>query len=403
MASNASEASRGETTATAAKPAYWSGAFAMSLCVFALVASEFTPVSLQTPIAGDLGITEGMAGQGIAISGACAVLTSLLILALAGDLDRKKLLPLTVLMGVSGALMAMAPIYPTYLAGRALIGVVIEGFWSMSAAMAIRLMPASQVPRALAFFKGGNAIATVIAAPPGSYLGAIVGWRGAFFALVPVALIVLAWEWLALPAMRPEARAAGAGNVFKVLRSRTVACGIAGCGAFFMGQFTLFTYLRSFFEKVTRLEVSTLSLLLLVIGVARFIGTLLIASLLKRGLYGPLITIPLLPAMVALALIPLGTWMAPVAVLLRLWGLLATAAPLGWRSWIAQAMPEDVEARGRPDGGGHPVRHRPGLRGRRRPVRCQRLSEHLHHQRCAVTAHRRAGRPDPTGTAGAPG
>jgi hypothetical protein len=33
--------------------ANWSGVLAMSLCVFALVASEFMPVSLLTPIAED--------------------------------------------------------------------------------------------------------------------------------------------------------------------------------------------------------------------------------------------------------------------------------------------------------------------------------------------------------------
>ena len=52
--------------------AYWSGVLAMTLCVFVLIASEFMPVSLLTPIAGDLHITEGLAGQGIALSGALA-------------------------------------------------------------------------------------------------------------------------------------------------------------------------------------------------------------------------------------------------------------------------------------------------------------------------------------------
>ena len=58
--------------------AAWGGVFAMSLCVFALIASEFLPVSLLTPIAADLAITEGQAGQAIAVSGIFAVLTSLL-------------------------------------------------------------------------------------------------------------------------------------------------------------------------------------------------------------------------------------------------------------------------------------------------------------------------------------
>lgn len=330
-----------------AQSANWSGVFAMSLCVFALIASEFMPVSLLTPIAGDLRITEGMAGQGIAISGAFAVLTSLSISWLAGGMNRKTLLlALTALMAISGAIVALALNYATYMVGRALIGVVIGGFWSMSAATAMRLVPADQVPKALAIFNGGNALATVIAAPLGSYLGSVMGWRGAFFCLVPVAAVALAWQWISLPAMQAQDRSAGSGNVFKVLRSRPVALGMAACGAFFMGQFALFTYVRPFLETVTRVSVSTVSLVLLVIGVAGFIGTALIGAVLKRGLYGTLITIPVLMAVIALVLISAGAWVAAVVVLLGLWGLMATSAPVGWWSWIAEAMPHNAEAGG---------------------------------------------------------
>ncbi|PPC75658.1 MFS transporter, partial [Pokkaliibacter plantistimulans] len=172
-----------ETTAQhEQQTAHWSGVFAMSLCVFALIASEFMPVSLLTPIGSDLQVSEGMVGQSITVSGAFAVLTSLTITSLAGAMNRKTLLlALTTLMGVSGAIVAMAPDYLTFMVGRAFIGVVIGGFWSMSAAMAMRLVPISEVPKALSIFNGGNALATVIAPPLGSYLGAIVGWRGAFF------------------------------------------------------------------------------------------------------------------------------------------------------------------------------------------------------------------------------
>jgi predicted MFS family arabinose efflux permease len=257
-----------------ARPTHWGGVFAMTLCVFALIASEFMPVSLLTPMAADLRVSEGLAGQGIAISGAFAVLASLSISALAGSMNRKTLLlVLTSLMAVSGAVVALAPNYLTYMVGRALIGVVIGGFWSMSAATAIRLVPSAQVPRALAIFNGGNALAAVIAAPLGSYLGSVIGWRGAFFCLVPVAAIALIWQWISLPAMAAADRPAGAGNVFTLLKNRAVALGMAACGAFFMGQFALFTYVRPFLETVTHVSVSTLSLILLGIGVAGFIGT----------------------------------------------------------------------------------------------------------------------------------
>src|SRR3954465_3423240 len=99
-----------------AQTANWSGVFAMSLCVFALIASEFMPVSLLTPIATDLHVSEGMAGQGIAISGAFAVLTSLSISALAGAMHRKTLLLLlTGLMAVSGAIVGLAENFLTYM------------------------------------------------------------------------------------------------------------------------------------------------------------------------------------------------------------------------------------------------------------------------------------------------
>jgi predicted MFS family arabinose efflux permease len=229
--------------------------------------------------------------------------------------------------------------------GRALIGVVIGGFWSMSAATAMRLVPAARVPRALAIFNGGNALATVIAAPLGSYLGSIIGWRGAFFCLIPVAAIALAWQWISLPAMT-AARSNESGSMFRLLKRRTIVLGMAACGAFFMGQFALFTYVRPFLETVAHANVSTLSLILLGIGVAGFIGTATIGVFLRRSVYRALIVIPVLMAVIALALIPFGAWVGGVAVLLALWGLLATAAPVGWWSWIAETMPNDAEAGG---------------------------------------------------------
>lgn len=98
------------------------------------------PVSLLTPIALELQVSQGLAGYGIAISGALAVLTSLSISSLAGSMNRKTLLLLmTGLMCVSGLVVGLAPNYLMYVIGRALIGVVIGGFWSMSAAVAMRL------------------------------------------------------------------------------------------------------------------------------------------------------------------------------------------------------------------------------------------------------------------------
>ena len=319
----------------------------MTLCVFVLIASEFMPVSLLTPIARDLGVTEGLAGQGIAISGALAVLTSLTLSTLAGNVNRKfLLLGMTVLMAVSGLVIALASSYLVYMAGRAMIGIAIGGFWSMSAATAIRLVPQHQVTRALAIFNGGNALATVVAAPLGSYLGTTVGWRGAFLCLVPIAIVALIWQCISLPGMDAHKIRTSRGSVFHLFSRRIVAVGMLACGLFFMGQFMLFTYVRPFLESVTRVDSLGLSLILLAIGVAGFVGTLIVAIFLNAKLYSTLVAIPLLMAVIAITLIPTGQNVWIVVLMLGIWGLLATAAPTGWWTWIARTLPDNAEAGG---------------------------------------------------------
>ena len=336
-------------TATAselARPGAWGAVAALTLCVSTLIASEFMPVSLLTPIAADLHITEGRAGQAIAISGLFAVLTSLVISSATREVDRKHvLLALTGVMILSGLIVAFAPNATVFMAGRALVGVVVGGFWSMSAATVMRLVPEEQVPRALGLLNGGNALATTIAAPLGSFMGQYIGWRGAFFVVVPLAAIVLAWQHISLPAM-PAQATPRKGGVFRVLRRQGVPLGFAAAALLFAGQFALFTYLRPFLEVVTGVGVSGLSLILLGLGLAGLLGTWLIGRLLPARLVLLLVAAPLALSAIAVGLIAFGAAFFPTAVLLAGWGLVGTAAPVAWWTWISKTLPDDAEAGG---------------------------------------------------------
>src|SRR3954447_2091685 len=324
----------------------WGAVLALTLCVSTLIASEFMPVSLLTPIAADLHITEGQAGQAIAVSGMFAVLASLLIARATRGIDRRVvLLSLTVLMMASGLIVALAPSQTIFMAGRALIGIVIGGFWSMSAATAMRLVPERQVPRALAIFNGGNALATTIAAPLGSFLGQYIGWRGAFFSVVPLAALALGWQLLTLPSM-PAGDEDRRGSVFGILGMPKIGLGMIAVAFFFMGQFALFTYVRPFLEAVAHVNVSTLSSLLLIMGLAGLLGTTFIGALLKTRLYSLLIAMPLVMALIATGLILFGGSIPAVAVLLTGWGLIGTAAPVGWWTWLSRMLPDDAERGG---------------------------------------------------------
>src|SRR5438128_8584923 len=111
-----------DTDSARSRTGRWSAVFALTLCVSTLIASEFMPVSLLTPLAGDLDLTEGGAGQAIAVSGIFAVLTSLFIASASRRLDRRALLlGLTGLMLASGLIVALAPNYAVLMIGRALL------------------------------------------------------------------------------------------------------------------------------------------------------------------------------------------------------------------------------------------------------------------------------------------
>ncbi|MCJ2185761.1 MFS transporter [Novosphingobium beihaiensis] len=324
----------------------WSAVFALTLCVSTLIASEFMPVSILTPIASSLKLTEGAAGQAISVSGLFAVLTSLAIATVARGIDRRVLLlGLTLLMMLSGAMVSLAPNFLVLMAGRALLGVVIGGFWSMSAATVMRLVPEEDVPKALAMLNGGNALATTIAAPLGAFLGQYIGWRGAFFVVVPLAAVTFVWQWLTLPSM-PPLRSGQSASALGVLRKPVARIGMVAVALLFAGQFGLFTYVRPFLEDVTRLSVSMLSFVLLLMGLAGLAGTWLIGRMVARSLSAVLVLAPFAMVAIAIGLVLAGTLALPTAILLTLWGLIGTAVPVAWWTWLARRLPEDAEAGG---------------------------------------------------------
>ncbi|MGN4957292.1 MULTISPECIES: MFS transporter [Aeromonas] len=316
----------------------------MSLCVALLIAAEFMPVSLLTPIATDLGASNGMAGLAIAISGLFAVPTSLLIAPLSHRLDRRHvLMGLVVMMLTSLIVIALSPNFTVLMVARALLGIVIGGFWALATATIMRLVSSQSVPKALGILYTGNAVATAFAAPIGSYLGGLIGWRGVFWLLVPLVVINLLWMVLCLPSMHPQARPHSA---FRLMRRPNVAIAIMGVTLTFAGAFSAFTYFRPFLETRTQVDLPQLSALLLALGLAGFVGTTAVSMLLHRHLYRMLRWLPLVLGVITLALLTVAHHFWGVALMLILWGTLNSAIPVAWSAWITQGIADTPESGG---------------------------------------------------------
>ncbi|RYE81467.1 MAG: MFS transporter, partial [Oxalobacteraceae bacterium] len=274
------------------------------------------------------------------------VIASLSIASIASRFDRRQVMAtLTALMLASLVLIALAPNFAFLMVARALLGLTIGGFWSLSTATVVRLVPAASVPKALGIMYMGNAAATAFAAPIGSYLGGVIGWRGVFWALVPLALVNLAWQWQSLPSIRSR-EAIPLGRMLALLRRPQVAYAMAGVMLTFGGAFTVFTYLRPFLENEVHVTLTELSLLLLGLGAAGFLGTHSATALVGRHVYRLLRGLPWALAVVTVAMLASGRSTAALAVLMIAWGALNSAIPVSWFNWLAKGVADEPEAGG---------------------------------------------------------
>ena len=323
---------------------HWGAVGAMSLCVALLIAAEFMPVSLLTPIARDLGVSDGQVGLAISISGLFAVIASLLVIRVCAHHERRHvLMGLTLVMLLSLILIALSPNFALLMLARALLGVVIGGFWALATATLMRLVASDSVPRALGLMYTGNAVATAFAAPLGSYLGGIIGWRGVFWLLTPLVVLNLLWMAASLPSMRSERRMA---QVLGLLTRPNVAMAMLGVMLTFAGAFCGFTYFRPFLETRTQTSLPELSSLLLALGMAGFVGTTVASATLHRHLYRLLRWLPLILGLITLGLLAMQHSFWGVALMLTLWGAINAAIPVAWSAWIARGIHDAPESGG---------------------------------------------------------
>ncbi len=324
----------------------WMAVFSLAMGVFGLLTAEYLPASLLTLMATDLGVSEALAGQAVTVTAVVALFAGLLVPGLTRSVDRRwVLLGFSTLMVASNLLVAVSSSFAVLLSMRILLGVALGGFWSMAAAVAMRLVPTALLPRALSIIFSGIAIGTVVAVPLGSYLGGLYGWRSAFFAAAAVGMVTLAFQSFTLPRLAPR-RPARLRTIFEVLQRPGIAMGMFGCVLVHSGHFAMFTYVRPFLEGTTGIGPQGLSLMLLGFGAANFVGTLLTGKLLERN---PLATLVLMPALVgvaALALVLLPASVPGQAVLLAIWGLAFGGVPVAWSNWVASAVPDQAESAG---------------------------------------------------------
>lgn len=306
----------------------WSAVFSVAFCVACLIIVEFLPVSLLTPMAQDLGISEGVAGQSVTVTAFVAMFASLFITQTIQATDRRYVVILfAVLLTLSCLLVSFANSFSLLLIGRACLGLALGGFWAMSVIF------------------GAVSIALVIAAPLGCFLGELIGWRNVFNAAAAMGVLCIFWIIKSLPSL-PGEPSHQKQNTFRLLQRPGVMAGMIAIFMSFAGQFAFFTYIRPVYMTLAGFGVDGLTLVLLSFGIASFVGTSLSSFILKRSVKLALAGAPFVLALSALVLTLWGSDKIVATGVAIIWGLTFALIPVGWSTWITRSLADQAEKAG---------------------------------------------------------
>jgi DHA1 family purine ribonucleoside efflux pump-like MFS transporter len=334
------------TDGDSGQDASWAGVASLSVGVFGLVMSEFLPASLLSPIASELDISKGVAGQSVAITAIVAAISGLTIPILLSRVDRRHLmLALTVLSIVSNLLVAAAPNYSVLLIARVLLGVAIGGFWSLAISMTARLVPASKLGLGLTVVNIGISLASVAAVPLGTLLGEAWSWRAVFGLAAGVGVIAAVVQLVALPSIRTTA-SPGFRPLLQTLRSRLIQVCLFAMALMAAGHFAGFTYIRPASDDIGDLAPDHIAVLLLVFGVGMVVGNLIGGPLADHRLRLAALLSPLVLGLAMIAFALLGGNAAALFITAALWGTGFGGLGTIISTWLARAEPRHLESVG---------------------------------------------------------
>ena len=326
--------------------AAWLAVASISLSVFGLATAEFLPASLLTPVAGDLGVSIGAAGQAVTATAAVAAMAGPALIAGSARYDRRTIVwSVSLLVVLSDLLAAVASNIWVFLGARVVLGIALGGIGSLAAALCMRLVPPALFSRAMAMVFTGMTAAAIFAPPFGVYMGRVWGWRATFIAAAAVSLLALLTQVATLPRMAPST-ASGHGAFSRLLARPGVRLALISGMLIISGHSAGFTYVRPFMEQVPRLDIDMISVAFVALGVAGFFGN--IAGGFAAGRSPRLSTgfAAMIIAAATLALLVFGQ--SPVVALMAagLWGFGFGATPISVQTMTVQMAPDHAEGVG---------------------------------------------------------
>ncbi|MCF3933208.1 MFS transporter [Acuticoccus sp. M5D2P5] len=277
--------------------------FILMLAPFTFSTSAFVFAGVLQPMASDLGISIGAAGQlQTAFALSCAVGGPLLA-SLTGRFERKALLSfvLATLM-VANIACANAESYPAILVVRVIAGFIGALTLPLASTIAIAMVPQERAPVALATVMAGISVAFLVGIPMGSVVGEQFGWHASFWLAACIAGIALLAVTIGVPTVgrHPSSERQAMRTIL-----RWPLLGYFGLTFFsFSGTFTTIAYVGPIVTEFTGLGGSGIGAVQFCVGIGGLLGLTLGAIVSRRR--GPMIAILMSVIILIQALYTLG-------------------------------------------------------------------------------------------------
>ena len=173
---------------------------AFTMAGFLAIMTETMPAGLLPQIGQGLQVSEALAGQLITLYALGSVVAAIPVVAFTRSWNRRPLF----LLAVGGLLVfntvtALSTHYGLILVARFVAGMAAGVVWGLLAGYARRIVAPHLQGRALAVAGVGQPIALSIGVPLGTWLGTLFDWRGVFWIMSALSLLLLIWVRLVVP------------------------------------------------------------------------------------------------------------------------------------------------------------------------------------------------------------
>lgn len=314
---------------------------AFTMAGFLAIMTETMPAGLLPQIGHGLGVSEALAGQLVTLYALGSMLAAIPVIAVTRGWNRRPLF----LVAIGGLLVfnsitALSADYRLTLAARFVAGMAAGVIWGLLAGYARRLVPPRLQGRALAVAGVGQPVALAIGVPLGTWLGTLFDWRGVFWIMSALSLLLCVWVRLVVPDFAGQSvrQRLPIRRVFTMPGIRPILLTLF---AWILAHNTLYTYIAPYLASVGLGQ--RVDAMLLLFGVASIASIWLTGMLVDRGLRALILLSLGVFAVAALVLGCAGGSVVAVVIGIVAWGLSFGGAPTLLQTALADATGKSAD------------------------------------------------------------